>query len=220
MIKCLKQCAIALAIGAFAGQAHAGLIFDNGSPNQFSGNEMTGVIQAENFSLATAATVTDVRFWDVELLNVNTYTGSITWFIYANNAGVPGAVIATGSTSTVSHVNTGITAASGNLNEYVDNFSIGSVALLANTTYWLGLHNGPVTHTSFDGMYWETTGTGNAPSGEGFPLPSGPWASNGFEHAFQLFSNPAAVPEPSTLALCGVAGLLGLGYRWRSRQSV
>jgi hypothetical protein len=40
-------------------------------------------------------------------------------------------------------------------------------------------------------------------------------------HADSLVLNigsPSAVPEPSSLAMCGLAGLIGASYAWRRRQ--
>jgi hypothetical protein len=33
-----------------------------------------------------------------------------------------------------------------------------------------------------------------------------------------VYQNTSVVPEPSSLALCGIAGLSGLGYAWRRRK--
>jgi hypothetical protein len=35
---------------------------------------------------------------------------------------------------------------------------------------------------------------------------------------FLIRANAGSVPEPSSLALCGIAGLSGLGYAWRRRR--
>ncbi len=38
------------------------------------------------------------------------------------------------------------------------------------------------------------------------------------QQAFTLAVNPSAVPEPSSLAMCGLAGLIGSAYAWRRRK--
>ena len=195
--------AVGLSALLIAQAAHASVIFDNGGPNQVDGNEMTEWIQTDNFMLAASDTITSATFWDLE--SAGAYQGSITWIIYADNAGIPGTQLATGS-ATLTQVATGNSFEG--LTEYQDTFAL-SFAALGSTTYWLGLHNGPLTTTDRDGMYWETTATGNAPTGEEFDLQSGgPWNNNGNEHAFNL-SDGASAPEPGTILLigCGLTGL-------------
>src|SRR5205814_6123509 len=83
------------------------------------------------------------------------------WAIYSNVAGAPGAVLFSGLQSAVTRVNTA-TGVLGIFDEFQNDFSIGSVALAAGT-YWLALHNGPLTNTGGAKIYWETTSslTGN-----------------------------------------------------------
>src|SRR5437868_6093849 len=60
---------IVLALGAWAvvtAPCMAELIYDNGSPNQVNGREITSGIVAEDFQLGVPSTLTDVRFWSLE----------------------------------------------------------------------------------------------------------------------------------------------------------
>ena len=103
-----KWAALAALLGLIgSAQAGAGVVYDGGAPDQVSGNEMTEWIQANQFTLGSAATITDVRFWDIEASGA--YNGSLVWQIYSDSSGSPGALLDSGSTSAVSHVATGNT---------------------------------------------------------------------------------------------------------------
>lgn len=184
------------------------VVYDNGAPDLVDGNEISSHIQAQDFSLTSATTLTAVRFWSIETPPV--YRNSLTWWIYANDGGTPGQVLATGTTSAVTHTGTGRTTdILGTLySEFVNEFSLPDVSLDAGS-YWLGLHNGTPDDISAADMYWETTPTNSTVRGrEDFAPFSDGFTGNDREHAFQL-SGVTAVPEPGTLALAA-GGLLPL----------
>lgn len=191
-----------------AGMARSDVIYDNGLPDQVNGNEMTQWIQAEDFVLGLDTTLTDVHYWSVEIPGA--YQGSIVWTIYADAAGTPGAQLYRG-TAAPTRVATGNSLGFGD--EFTNQFDVlPNVNLLAGS-YWLGLHNGPLTFDIRSEYYWETT----APLGNGneddTPFDDSSWFNNGQEHAFYLTGT--AVPEPSALALLLGSGVAGGLFAFR-----
>ncbi len=136
------------------------VIYDNGRPpNYYHGFEMTGFIEADDFTLSTDAALTGVFFWDLEDPNGLGYQGEIDWILYVDAGGKPGAVLATGASRggqvTRTFLQSGV---NGIYDQYSNSLSIPpGVTLNAGTTYWLGLHNGSLTFTSWADFFWQTT---------------------------------------------------------------
>ena len=192
-----------LAIAA-ASQVSAQVVFSNGAPDPTNGNEMSMWIQAQPFTLAAPATLTGVHFWDLE--NTGAFTGSIHWLIYANAAGTPGSILSQGDAATVSHVATGVNAIG--LPEFSDDFNMAGPSL-GSGSFWLGLHNGPLSHQSRDGMYWERNSPNTVDGKELIAPFAGTWSTNGSGHVFNLRADAPTVPEPGSVAL--LAGMAVTG---------
>jgi len=214
-----------LAVSALlcTGVAHAGLIWDNGGPalNNQGASNMSDTLQAEDFQLFVTSDLTSITFWDLQASSGD-YNGSIFWQVVGDSGGAPNDANVIGSGSA-----TPTQTAQGSILGFLlfqNDFAI-SLLGVAPGTYWLELHNGPVSNNSFTDFYWSfadpntTNGTTN-PGQEMYLVGSNPWATNDNEHAFNISGNAstANLPEPGTAWLAAGA-ITGLILRRRIRKA-
>ena len=201
----LAALAALLVTGAAPTANAAGIIYNNGGPNQVYGTQMSEFLVAENFTLGAAASITNIRFWSLQSASTD-YTGSMYWGIYGDAAGSPGAAALHSGVAGVAGSATGSSTLF-NYAEYL--FDIPVSFTLGAGNFWLGLHNGSLATTDPTEMLWETTSIPVGSAGKYLDSFSG-WTDSGNEHAFRLdggdVTNP--VPEPSsplTLLASGLA---------------
>ena len=209
VLKLLSGAAFALGMSQ---AAMAVTIYNNGAPDNVSGTGMSEVQVAENFSLASAYDVTNLRFWSAQSASAD-YTGSVAWAIYSNTAGAPGSVLFSGTTTTAATPTGGTTG----FGYGVYAFDIPVSFSLAAGSYWLGLHNGPLSNTTPSEMLWATTAV--QVGSFGLYQDGANWINSLNEHAFAIDGLAVPIPEPTTSALL-VAGLLAtLGAARRRRTA-
>ena len=198
----------------------AATLFSNGTPNGTGGANFNDLRVAEDFTLATGATLDTIRFWtfsqSTDPTNSATATiDNVSWIIYANASGAPGAVLQSGSVANLLGFPDGSFQGQRNITV---NFA------LAAGTYYLELHTASAASvagpTSF---FWSNTGTNQGQryltSSDLNTIPATQIADFDKDQthlAFQLLGTAdsgggSAVPEPSTYLLSGL-GLAALAW--------
>ena len=200
---------------ASAGLVRADVIFTNGALSSVDGNEMSGWIQANAFTLNDTSRITGVSFYALALTQA-VYNGSIDWGFYADESGTPGELLVTGLQTV-----TAVDAGPAELEDYElfrFDFALseGFVAT-GGTQYWLGLHNGSLEGDENSGLYMAFATSGAAGQekyllGEGF-------TGNENPHWFEL-KGVAITPEPGTWMLAaGALGLIAMRVRRRGSSA-
>lgn len=208
-----SQYITSLLIAGASWGASASVLFENAVVASLGGNNhftVGGVIGAEDFSLGAAATVDKIAFNAYHSPGQPLVT-TIDWAIRSGGSSTPGAVIASGTSG---YTNVFVQSNSGyDLLDYV--LDIPDQALLAGD-YWVTFHlNGNIGDP-----HWTITSTGNGLSAISFDS-GGSWSNNypGDNMAFRIEGvDGAAVPEPMTLALVGLA-LAGVAASRRTRPT-
>jgi PEP-CTERM motif len=189
-----------------AGLSQASVLY-SAPPNQSGGSDLNGFVEADDFTFAASAQITQIKFWSFQGSALD-YSGSIAWSINSNASGVPGASVAFGSASP-SGVATGQSGFG--LSEFSYTFAV-NVPLAAGT-YWLTLHNGPTANIPATDFFWEWS-NGNAGNSQSrdLSLANSPWLGNFAELAMELQGTGASsVPEPGSMFLLS-AGLAGMWF--------
>jgi hypothetical protein len=214
----------ALGLAVADGAANAAVIYDNGGPNQPTGTGATRSVNADDFTLGAGGAVGGAGVYITGIGGIGHWDGTVDYFVFADNSGSPGAVLASGSGQNATTTDTGM--AMGGLHDiFLVEFDLESVFdAAAGTTYWLGIH----LAADFDWgntIYWVTTAAnGTNPSKRAFEGSLDNWGDHIWPYdpmgqAFFLTGGErVSVPEPSALALLG-AGLVGLGLI-RARRTV
>lgn len=199
------------------------LIYDNGSFGTAGATSITAFSLADDFVLSSSSTFDLVRVW---LMDFNTpmntleqFSGTLSWQIYNNNAGLPGTTLSSGTVSgaQITTTDTGANL-SGNSIFQLD-FAIPSQTLSAGT-YWFRIkENGLNDDNDSSSVLWlaSSAATGFETQLSGTVVNPTTWNSaSPNNRAFQFYSSSSSVaPEPGTLAFLMLGGTLVLIKRRR-----
>ena len=168
------------------------LVYNNGAPKFTSGFEDGLRVLADDFTLGVPIKLTAVRFWAIEG-SQSAYNGSISWWIYSDNAGIPGSQIP-GFTGSSAPLGTYLGMGSNALApyRYVYTLELAAPSPLPAGHYWLVLHNGPLSDDSDTGFFWAVTAPNSSLISQQSTIVDGSfgsvsgWLTNGVQLAFEL----------------------------------
>ncbi|MGG7568593.1 VPLPA-CTERM sorting domain-containing protein [Rhodovulum sp. DZ06] len=186
------------------------------------GSRTSDYLPATQFTLASDAQLigATATIADIDRTGLSTWDGTMQAFFFADDAGLPGAALASGLATVVETVLDGQLAGTIDLYKVAFNFAAPFDAA-AGTTYWFGLHMS-ADYVREDGYAWmESSDAGRRASSEGGTQDN--WQ---FQRDFTLVyalhdealvaSAPSDVPLPAAAPLM-LMGLAGLGLAARRR---
>lgn len=197
------------------------LIYDNGSFVTSNARGISDFAVADDFTFSGTQTFDQGRIWLLSTASssLGSFSGTLSWLIYDDNAGKPGSVLFSGTNSgaAITRTDTGANAFGGRIFQL--DFPIASTTLGAGT-YWFRAKEGALGDLG-DGttVFWM-----DSPSVTGFSsqqdtdeLNPTSWGSIGRDRAFQLLTSSSSAPEPGTLALVALGAVGGIVARRRRK---
>ncbi len=187
------------------------VVFDNGEPSLYGyGNGVLDRLQADDFELMQGAILTKGHFWTLE---GDLWDGTLEYFIFADDGGMPGTIVSSGDGQSVVKNATG--RATPLAEEYKYSFEFETpIDLDAGETYWFGLHLAADYAGNSYVIIWSDSIAGlgyTCYESLGGTLDN--WGDSGIHRAFYL----EGVPEPATLSLFAL-GVLVLVKKRRIRN--
>lgn len=190
-----------LAALATVSVASGEMVYDNGPPNYAYGNELTQWTQAEDFEVAEDVILSGASFSMFTYDAMNSWDGTLDWWIYEDTGGLPGTLLASGAAQNVD-VAFDQQVGSWDFYGFTFEFAGEGVAVNAGSVYWLALHAAS-DWVHKDDLYWSASDANATYLGHEQLNGVGAWNPTEDQHSFQL----NVIPGPGALALLGLAGL-------------
>jgi hypothetical protein len=203
------------------------LIYDNGTFAPVNALSITSSAIADDFVFVSTKTFDQARVWVLANSapnSLNGFSGTLSWLIRSNNAGIPGGVLSSGTVSggAITPTNTGVDLFGFRIFQL--DFGISSTTLTAGT-YWFSIkENGLTAAADGSNVFWLDSGssagfdtrTDDNPVNPTLWFPPSPGIG---DRAFQ-FLGPAvsSAPEPGTLALLTLGSVALLARRQNRRK--
>lgn len=176
------------------------------------GDEATASIQADDFALASNHFISDVWFYTLELSDTAGYFGSVLLQLYADDplADTPAGPDPLFEVLLTPERRFFVPSLDPNQNYFSYHAILDAFdpPLLAAGTYWLAIHNGPLTNSTYAGWYWARAfgGPDGRSAREDRAPFEGDWEIGFGDRAFLLQDRftPRPVPEPFTAVLVGI----------------
>jgi PEP-CTERM motif len=179
-------------------RAHAGFVVDQ---SQLISNVFIAAFGQTDLAQSFQQSNSNITGASIQLENVGIGLGDVTISLYNNLPNNGGSLLASGTDFGVSH------------GDFVT-VSFGSIiAVIPDTTYYL--------------VFTSTNDTLGIAGSDANPYSRGiVYANPGYgafptlDYAFQTYAFVGSVPEPSSLAMCGIAGVIGLAVAQFRRKRV
>lgn len=193
-MKTILRSVFALGAVLWSVSGQAGILYDNGSPDQSNGSGVYGeIISADDLLFANDTTVRRMGFYTLESASASVWDGTLLYLVMPDDGGMPDGNFANvllpfTVAQNVSKVATGVSAFGGAFIEYLYTFDFMTpYTFTGGNTEWLGLYLG----SGSDLIFWENTNQrhGNM----SYFSNTGGFEANSSDLAFFFVPSPAVI---------------------------